>query len=72
MEAIPARPYGGLVKEAARRDISRSAAFELARIELLETFKIGARRYVYLDSLDTLPQRMKEREEEERKRKEAV
>jgi hypothetical protein len=65
MQTPAGRLYGSLVKEAARRDIGRSTAFELARTDLLETFKIGARRYVYLDSLDTLPQRLKEREQQE-------
>lgn len=53
-----ARPFLGLVEGAAIRGVSRSVAYELARKGLLETFKIGTRRYVYLDSLDTLGQRL--------------
>lgn len=55
------RPYGGLVAECTKRDIGRTVAFELSARGLLETFTIGRRRYVYLDSLDTLPQRLAER-----------
>ena len=40
--------------------ISRSVAFELARNGTLHTFLIGKRRYVYMDSLRTLPDRLTE------------
>ena len=53
-----ARPFLGLVEAAAIRGVSRSIAYELARKGLVETFKIGPRRYVYLDSLDTLGPRL--------------
>jgi hypothetical protein len=52
------RPFAGLVQECARRDIGRTTAFDLANKGLIETFKIGGRRFVYLDSLDTLPGRI--------------
>ena len=52
-----ARPFAGMVEACAVRNISRSVAFELARQGLIETFAIGRRRYVFLDSLDTLGQR---------------
>lgn len=55
-EAIPT--YRPLVTACAEHGISRSVAFELARIGKLETFTIGTRRYVYLDSLRTLPERL--------------
>jgi hypothetical protein len=54
------RPFKGLVEAAVERDISRSVAFDLQRRGLLETFCIGRRRYVYLDSLDTLGARLLE------------
>jgi len=55
-QPIP-RPYGPLIAECAKRGISRTVAFNLVRMGMLETACIGRRRYVYLDSLDTLPQR---------------
>lgn len=50
--------YRPLVTACAEYGISRSVAFELARQGKLETFTIGVRRYVYLDSLRTLPERL--------------
>jgi hypothetical protein len=50
--------YRPLVPACAEHGISRSVAFELARLGKLETFTIGTRRYVYLDSLRTLPERL--------------
>lgn len=55
-EAIPT--YRPLVTACAEHGISRSVAFELAKSGLLETFTIGARRYVRLESLRTLPERL--------------
>lgn len=37
--------------------ISRTRGFELTRAGLIETFCIGKRRYVMIDSLRTLPER---------------
>lgn len=62
MSNIVPRSYGGLVREAAKRDIGKTKAFEFAKEGLLETFKLGNRKYVYIDSIDTLPQRIAERE----------
>ena len=50
--------YGALVKRCAAHDISRSVAFELVRTGKLQTFTIGTRRYVWLESLRTLPERL--------------
>lgn len=50
--------YQPLVTACAEFGISRSVAFELAGSGLLQTFTIGTRRYVYLDSLRTLPERL--------------
>lgn len=58
------RDFGPLVGECAKRDIGRTVAFDLAARGLLETFTIGRRRYVYLDSLLTLPERLDARERE--------
>lgn len=50
--------FGPLVEECANLGISRTVAFELAAKGQLETFKIGARRYVLLESLRSLPGRL--------------
>jgi hypothetical protein len=49
------RPF---IPECERRGISKSVAYELKSAGLLETFSIGRSRYVLLQSLDTLPQRL--------------
>ena len=51
--------FGPLVDECDKHGISRTVAFELAAKGDLETFKIGSKRYVVLDSLRTLPERMR-------------
>ncbi|MFT4255942.1 MAG: hypothetical protein QM599_03125 [Pseudoxanthomonas sp.] len=50
--------YRPLVTACAEHGISRTVAFELARAGKLETFTIGKRRYVALESLRTLPERL--------------
>lgn len=50
--------YRPLVEACADHGISRSVAFELARSGTLDTFTIGKRRYVRLDSLHSLPDRL--------------
>ena len=50
--------FGPLVDVCAAHGISRTVAFELARDEFLDTFTIGTRRYVYLDSVRKLPERL--------------
>jgi hypothetical protein len=54
-ETIAYRP---LVEACSDHGISRTVAFSLARQGILETFTIGTRRYVCLDSLRTLPERL--------------
>ena len=54
----PTPAYRPLVEACSDHGISRTVAFELARKGLLETFTIGARRYVRLDSLRSLPERL--------------
>lgn len=54
--ATPA--FRPLVEACADHGISRTVAFELVRKGLLETFAIGKRRYVFLESLRTLPERL--------------
>lgn len=56
-----ARPtFKPLVAACAEFGISRTVAFDLARRGLLDTFCIGARRYVRMHSLETLPERLAE------------
>lgn len=50
--------YLPLVEACGAHGISRTVAFDLAKNGLLQTFTIGARRYVYLDSLRSLPDRV--------------
>lgn len=47
--------FGPLVEECAKHGISRTVAYELVASGHLETFKIGAKRYVLVDSLRALP-----------------
>ncbi|UGB39718.1 hypothetical protein [Frateuria soli] len=48
-----------LVEACRQHGIGRTKAFELAAAGTLETFTIGSRRYVRLDSLRALPERLK-------------
>ncbi len=50
--------YAVLTEACAAHGIRRSKAFELAKRGLLDTFTIGHRRFVYLESLRTLPERL--------------
>ena len=50
--------YGPLVKECGRRGIGRTVAFQLAAKGLIETFTIGSKRFVRLQSLESLPDRL--------------
>lgn len=47
-----------LVDACQEHGICRTVAFDLSRRGLLSTFSIGKRRYVHLDSLRTLPERL--------------
>jgi hypothetical protein len=59
----PVEPtYAPLVETCAAHGISRTKAFEFANQGLLDTFLLGRRKYVYLQSVRTLPQRMAERQ----------
>jgi hypothetical protein len=50
--------YGPLVQVCEQHGIGRTTCFRLVREGLLETFRIGARRYVYLSSVASLPDRL--------------
>lgn len=57
----PEPTYRSLVETCAAHGISRTKAFEFASQGLLDTFLLGRRKYVYLQSMRTLPERMAER-----------
>ena len=46
------------VEACSANRISRTVAYELANAGLLETFTIGRRRYVKVESLRSLPERL--------------
>lgn len=52
------REFRPFIPECAKVGIGRSKAYELADEGHLETTLIGRRRFVYLDSLYTLPERL--------------
>lgn len=52
------RAFGPLVETCRQHGISRTVAFDLSARGVLETFRIGKRRYVTMASLRTLPARM--------------
>ena len=56
------RAFAPLVETCRDHGISRTVAFELAASGDLETFTIGRRRYVKLESLRTLPERLAAKE----------
>ena len=53
--------FAPMVSACAAHGVSRTVAFELARNGLIENFAIGTRRYVVLQSLRDLPERLKTR-----------
>ncbi len=52
------REFRPFIPECTKRGIGRTKAYELDNAGLLETFTIGSKRYIFLDSLLTLPQRL--------------
>lgn len=53
--------YAPLVEACKAHGISRSVAFALCKSGLIETFRIGKRRYCYIESLHTLPNRLSDK-----------
>jgi predicted site-specific integrase-resolvase len=51
--------YRPLVEACKEHGISRTVAYELIKDNLIETFKLGAKRYVIIESLRTLPDRLR-------------
>lgn len=57
------REFGAFIPECAKRGIGKTVAYELLQEGLLETFQIGVKRYVYIDSLQSLPNRLGDRQQ---------
>lgn len=55
-----AREYDRFPEACIERGISRPVAYRLVQVGALATFRLGRTRYVYLDSLETLPERADE------------
>jgi len=57
--ATPNTPaYRPFLEACREHGISKTVAYELANAGLVETFKLGAKRYVIVESLRTLPERL--------------
>lgn len=52
------REFGPFVAECNKRGIGRTTAYALLADGHLETFLIGTKRYVYVDSVLALPARL--------------
>lgn len=52
------REFRPFIPECTKRGIGKTKAYELAKAGLIETFVLGTKRYCYLDSLLSLPQRL--------------
>ena len=52
------RDFRPFIPECTKRGIGKTKAYELANAGLIDTFLIGTKRYCYLDSLATLPERL--------------
>ncbi|MEZ5462318.1 hypothetical protein [Dokdonella sp.] len=53
--------FAPLVTACNAHGIGRTKAFELAAAGIIETFAVGTRRFVVLESLRTLPDRLREK-----------
>lgn len=58
MTSANRRGYRPFIPECNKRGIGKNTAYNLATDGLLETFLIGRKRYIYLDSLETLGERL--------------
>ena len=54
------REYDRFPEACISRGISRPVAYRLVQLGALDTFKLGRTRYVFLDGLETLPERAEE------------
>ena len=62
----PARPYTRFLPEMLRRGFGRTQAYTLRAAGLIETFSIGRASFVYTDTLDALPEKLKDPANQER------
>jgi len=60
MDTSEMRDFRPFIPECTKRGIGKTKAYALANAGLLETFAIGTKRFIYLDSLLSLPQRIGE------------
>lgn len=60
MDTSELRDFGPFIPECGKKGLGKTKAYELANAGLLETFQIGSKRYIYLDSLLTLPRRLQD------------
>ena len=60
MDISELRDFGPFIPECSKKGVGKTKAYELANAGLLETFQIGSKRYIYLDSLLTLPRRLQD------------
>lgn len=58
MTSANRRDFRPFIPECTKRGIGKNTAYNLANNGLLETFLIGRKRYIYLDSIETLPERL--------------
>jgi hypothetical protein len=55
----PAPNYGPLVPTCGAYGYGRTMSFKMAAEGLIETFTVGSKRFVIIESLRTLPDRLK-------------
>lgn len=58
METPNTPAYRPFLEACREHGISKTTAYELMNAGLVETFKLGAKRYVIVESLRTLPERL--------------
>ena len=58
MNTSEQRDFGPFIPECAKRGLGKTKSYQLANAGMLEVFKIGAKTYVYMDSLLSLPKRL--------------
>ena len=63
MPSSETREFGPFIPECTKRGIGKTVADELLKDGLLETFTMGSKRYVYIDSLLSLPKRLGQRQQ---------
>jgi hypothetical protein len=57
-QSATGRAFARFIPVMREHGFGRSKAYELANDGLIETFKIGKAKFVYIDSVRSLPQRI--------------